>query len=302
MSDYIFNEKLFIQQLVENQSIDANKQNGAIVILAKYCYHILKHNEKQAYSYIVKYMKAHAAAFNEQDSLFAIKSAIRKARKTTLKHIEHVPITQKELQTIASIGDIKQEKLAFVLLADAKYQTQVNGYLKSVSYLSIAQLFKLARVPCPYKERALMTSFLYEDRKTGALAVKEPTGKKFRWKLTYASYDSDDQVVLKLGENNYKELAFTYLNWKEGGYKECKSCGKLFKAKANAQYCKKCAPKEEPLKYKIIHCVDCGCEVYIKPKDNQTDRCNECYQAYRKEKVKENVHRYRDNVISTNPV
>lgn len=276
MSDYIFNEKLFIQNLVENQVVDTNKQNSAITLLAKYCHHIKKYNEKESYTYIVKYMKTHAAVFNEQDSLSSIKSAIRKARKITLKHIEYVPITQKELQTIAALGDIRQEKLAFVLLADAKYQTQVNGHLKSVSYLSIAQLFKLARVPCPYKERALMTSFLYADRETGALAVKEPTGKKSRWKLTYASYDSEDEVVLMLNENNYKELAFTYLNWKEGGYKECKSCGKLFKAKTSAQYCKKCAPKETTLKYKVIQCIDCGCDVYIGPKDNKTCRCDSC--------------------------
>lgn len=280
MSDYIFNEKLFIQNLVENQVVDTNKQNGAITLLAKYCHHIKKYNEKESYTYIVKYMKTHAAVFNEQDSLSSIKSAIRKARKTTLKHIEYVPITQKELQTIAALGDIKQEKLAFVLLADAKYQTQVNGHLKSVSYLSIAQLFKLARVPCPYKERALMTSFLYTDRETGALAVKEPTGKKSRWKLTYASYDSEDEVVLMLNENNYKELAFTYLNWKEGGYKECKSCGKLFKAKTSAQYCKKCAPKYRPMEIKTIICPDCGEEFVINGIVKNKYRCDECQEKY----------------------
>lgn len=297
MSDYIFNEKLFIQNLVENQVVDTNKQNGAITLLAKYCYHIKKYNEKESYTYIVKYMKTHAAVFNEQDSLSSIKSVIRKARKTTLKHIENVPITQKELQTIAALGDIKQEKLAFVLLADAKYQTQVNGHLKSVSYLSIAQLFKLARVPCPYKERALMTSFLYADRDAGSLAVKEPTGKKSRWKLTYASYDSEDEVVLMLNENNYKELAFTYLNWKEGGYKECKSCGRLFRTnkQGNQIYCKKCSPKNLLMEVKTIVCQDCGVEVVVDAKYNHGQRCADCQHEALKESWRIASQKYRES-------
>ena len=75
------------------------------------------------------------------------------------------------------------------------------------------------------------------------------TGKR----LLYVSEDDSDVGII-LTENNYKELAFTYLNWKNGGgYKECKKCGRLFKIKkGNQLYCKKCTPNYEKNEYKML--------------------------------------------------
>ena len=45
---------------------------------------------------------------------------------------------------------------------------------------------------------------------------------------------------------------------------------------------------------KTITCIDCGEEVEVNAKDNNTERCDECYETYRRNKVKENVRRYRE--------
>lgn len=300
MTDYIFNEKQYIESFVENGYVDNNAPNKTIRLLARYCHFVLGYNKNEAYQYITSYMKTYALDFHEQLSMASIKTYINTAyKKGAWKNIEYVPITESELKKISSLNDEKKEKLAFVLLADVKYAAQISAQARHISYMSISELFKLARVPCPYKERAAYTSFLFEDRDDGAFAVREFRNKDIRWNITYTSFDEEDPVVLKLTENNYKELAFTYLNWKNGGYKECKSCGRLFKTKANTQYCKKCTPKHEKIEYKVITCVDCGKEVEVSSKDNKTCRCEECQEKrnimLNKISSRERMKRYRDS-------
>lgn len=43
---------------------------------------------------------------------------------------------------------------------------------------------------------------------------------------------------------------------------------------------------------KFINCEDCGRLIKIHSKDNQTTRCNKCYEEYRKNVINENAKRY----------
>ena len=282
MIDYIFNEKEYIEAMIESNYVDNNAPMKTIRLLARYCYFVLGFDRDKSYQYIVSYMNLNAMDFHEQRSIKRVKECINSAKDSgAWKNITTVPITKGELDKISSLNDGKQEKIAFVLLADAKYHAQCSGKERNNSYLSISDIFKLARVPCPYKERAYFLNFLFKDREGGSFARREIYGSRRNnvvYKLNYVSYDLNDEVVLELNENNYKELAFTYLNWKNGGYKECKNCGRLFKSKTNSQYCRKCAPKYKKIEYKSTKCVDCGEEVWISSKDTKTCRCEECQE------------------------
>ena len=292
MTDYIFNEKQYIESMIENNYVDNNAPMKTIRLLARYCYYVLGLNQDASYRYIVSYMELNAVEFHEQRSMGRVKACIRDASKNGVwRNIDAVPIRQSELDKIRALNDERQEKIAFVLLADVKYHAQCSGQQRLASYMSISDTFRLARVPCPYKERPYFMHFLYKDRDDGSFAEREINARgknkfRIRHKLNFVSYDEDDPIILELTENNYKELAFTYLNLKNGGYKECKSCGRLFKVKkeGNQLYCKKCAPKHEKQEIKIITCIDCGEEVYINPKNTETCRCEECYKKYRKER------------------
>lgn len=280
MIDYIFNEKEYIEAMIEENYVDNNAPMKTVRLLARYCYSVLGFDRDKSYQYIVSYMNLNALDFHEQRSIKRVKECINSAKDVgAWKNITTVPITKDELDKISSLNDEKQEKIAFVLLADTKYHAQCSGKERNNSYLSISDIFKLARVPCPYKERAYFLNFLFKDRENGSFAQREIYGSRKNsviYRLNYVSYNPDDEVVLELDESNYKELAFTYLNWKNGGYKECKSCGRLFKFKTNAQYCRKCAPRYKKIEYKTIECADCGVEVCVSSKDNKTYRCNEC--------------------------
>ena len=40
--------------------------------------------------------------------------------------------------------------------------------------------------------------------------------------------------------------------------------------------------------------MDCGKLIWVKNKDNQTTRCEECYKKWRRNNVKDNVKKYRE--------
>ena len=66
----------------------------------------------------------------------------------------------------------------------------------------------------------------------------------------------------------------------------------------NKIYCDKCK-KYQPIETKTINCIDCGREVSVGSKDNQTVRCDECYKKYRNEYQKQLMRKIR-SVSSTN--
>lgn len=284
MVDYIFNEKKYIESMINSKYVDENAPMKTIRLLSRYCHFVLGFNEKESYRYIIDYMDKNSIEFHEQRNMQKVKSCIKNSYKnSSWKNIDKVTITRSELNKILSLDDERQEKIAFVLLADVKYYAACSGSNRTASYLSISNVFQLARVPCPYKERSYFMNFLYKDRDDGSLAERTISrsikDNKVKYKLNYVSYDDSDEIVLELDENNYKELAFTYLNWKNGGgYKPCKQCGRLFKTKkqGNQEYCKKCVPKYQQIEFKTLQCIDCGEDFVVPAKNTRSCRCEEC--------------------------
>lgn len=301
MVDYIFDEKKYTESMIQSNYVDNNAPMKTVRLLARYCHFVLGFNNDATYRYIISYMNTYALDFHEQRSMKKVKECIKKASDSgAWKNINKVCITQSELDKIKSLNDEKQEKIAFVLLADVKYHAACSNEHKFVSFLSISNIFKMARVPCPYKERAYFMNFLFKDRDDGAFAdmelKKSRKNTSVKYKLNYVSFGADDPIVLELTEKNYEELAFTYLGWKTGGYKKCKSCDILFKTKkqGNQEYCKKCEPRYKKIEYKTLVCIDCGEEIVIGSKSSRQKRCVECNLKER-ERINKNNYMKRKN-------
>lgn len=265
MVDYIFNEKQYVEKMMQNCDVDINAPMKTVRLLARYCNFVDNQDEDVIYKRVVSYMEASKAEFHEHKSMNKIKKCIRSIKSSgPWRDIKQVNITASELNRIKELNDEKQEKIAFVLLADVKYHAACNGTAYNTSFLSISDIFKLARVPCPYKERPYFMHFLFKDRDGGSFAEKDlrqySKNNAVQYRLNYVSYGENDPVELQLYENNYKELAFTYLNWKNGGYKTCTNCGRLFKAS----------------------------------KKSQSDLCKQCYEPYRRKKKTEVMQKLRE--------
>ena len=289
MKEYVFNEKASIEEMMKIGFVDEVNINRTIKKLARYNYYVAGLNEEDNYNAIVEYMNKNCFDFSEVGSYSDIKGCIKDASKSAWKDIRQVIITKSELEFIQSLDDIRQEKLAFVLLADAKYDNAYKHKQINLSYLSNSDLYRLARVTMPIKDRSMFLHFLY-DKHLVEININPTTTHK---RLLYLS-EHDDEVGIVLTENNYKELAFTYVNWKSGGYKECKSCGRLFKAKTNGKYCKKCSPKYRPIETKTIVCIDCGKEIVVDGNSNRKIRCDDCQHIKQLEYQRSSMQKTRN--------
>ena len=287
MKDYVFNEKKDIEDMINANFVDENNPTNTIKMIARYNHYVCQLDKDQSYNVINDYMRKNCSSYSEVGYYTAIQGCVKDATKLVWRDISQVIITKKELDVIKALNDDRQEKLAFVLLADAKYENACKDRNVNYSNISIPELYRQARVTMPVKDRNMFLSFLYDNQLVQRNLNPDSSG----FKLLYI-YD-DDETALQLSENNYKELAFTYMNWKYGGYKECCGCGRLFKPKGNAQYCKSCAKEKSTPRDRFIKCVDCGEIVEISEFDNETCRCGKCNLIYQRKRNAKKNKEYR---------
>lgn len=286
-----FNDKSDIESKISSNYVNQVNPEETIRDLARYNYHILGMKKEDNYDAILNYMTRNCNDFYEEKYFKIIYRNIASAKKYKFRNVSLVAITKSEIDKIISLNDIRKEKIAFVLLAVAKYYNNVSSDNNNRMYMSMSDLFKLSRVSIPSKERAAYLHFAYEE---GILVEHTFVGTNLK---IIGFIDNDSDVVLELNEDDYKELAYTYLNYKNGGYKHCKSCGRLFKmhkSEPGRLYCKECGRKEENNKIKIIKCVDCGEDIIVDIRNATKCRCDECQKVYRNEYMRELMRNKRE--------
>lgn len=281
MINFKFDDKKDIENKILGGYVNQENPEDTIRDLARYNYHVLEMKKEDNYDAILNYMTKHCSDFYEEKYFKIIYRNIASAKKYKFRSVDPVVITKSEIDKIVSLNDIRKEKIAFVLLAVAKYYNNVSEDNNNRMYISISDLFKIARVAIPCKERAGYLHFAYQE---GILVEHTFVGTNLK---IVAFIDDDSEPVMELSEDDYKELAYAYLNYKNGGYKHCKGCGKLFKMHKNSPgrlYCKECGQKEEPSEFKVIKCIDCGEDVVIAALNTKTCRCKECQEKANKER------------------
>ena len=280
MINFKFNDKTDIESKMSNNYVNQDNPEETIRELARYNYHVLGMKKEDNYDAILAYMTKNCPDFYEEKYFKTIYRNILSAKKYKFRDVAPVVITKSEMDRITSLNDIRKEKIAFVLLATAKYYNNVSADNNNRMYMSMSDLFKLSRVAIPCKERASYLHFAYED---GILTEHTFVGTNLK---IVSFVDNDGDIVMELGEDDYKELAYTYLNYKSGGYKKCKSCGRLFKMHKNEPgrlYCKECGQKNETSEFKVIKCVDCGSDIAVGILNTKTCRCEDCQEIKNKE-------------------
>jgi hypothetical protein len=159
---------------------------------------------------------------------------------------------------------------------------------------SLTELCKFARISVPADDREYI---LYNIVKKGLLSCPKKNDTKC---LIVNCINDDDDVVLDISEDDCRELAYVYLNWKNNGvgYGRCEYCNKLMKKpKSNPhRFCEGCAPivGDVPADKKVVKCIDCGKPVYISVYDNETCRCNDCNLIYQRERNASKNRTYRE--------
>lgn len=299
MINFKFDDKTDIENKIHRGYVNQDNLEDTIRDLARYNHHVLNMKKEDNYDAIRNYMTQNCSDFYEEMYFKTIYRNISSAKKYKFRDVSTVKITKTEIDKISGLNDIRKEKIAFVLLAVAKYYNNVSADNNNRMYISTSDLFKLARVSIPCKERASYLNFAYKED-----ILIEHTFVGTTLKIV-GFIDDNSDVVMELSEDDYKELAYTYLNYKNGGYKHCKCCGRLFKINKSSPgrlYCKECGQKEETSEFKVVQCVDCGEDVVINKFNTETCRCEECKVSYiKKLRSEQNKRYYQNKKISMSP-
>ena len=294
MINFKFNEERDIRNVIELGNVNSLSIHKAIWNAALYYTQIEPVDKKIIFNTVVKFMEQHYSDFKYEGYVRAINKCINDVKKYRIKNIDSIKITKSEMNKIQSLNDIKKEKIAFVVLALAKYFNAAYENEKDNFYAKTSEIFKFARISIPVRERDYYLRFAYEE---GILKPNYSIGNN-AYTAAFVSHN-DEEIVLELNESDYLEIAYTYLNYKNGGYKRCKTCGRWFKisvGKPNEQYCYLHKSTYKSIgEYKTKTCIDCGKEFAINVFNNETCRCDICNEEHKKKVNRERQKRWYDN-------
>ena len=157
------------------------------------------------------------------------------------KRLDHIYITKSELDFISKLDDIKLEKIAFVLLALAKYHNEVSEDYDDRVYIKLSEVKNMARINMNRIDFEYFYANLYDK-----CVLQHNTSPTSTMQIVnFVSHNQDDEIAFELKEVDYLELAYVYLSWKNNGkgYTRCTKCDRLMRQSKTRprKYCEECA-------------------------------------------------------------
>lgn len=234
----ILNEEKYARDLYNGKNQDVKSIMAKIRYVTRYLVHSEQMNDDDIYKETVRWLKDHHNNFDESSYSNVISDAIKAAPKYPFYIIDNIKITRSELEIISAFDSLRAEKILFVLLCMAKQQSMANGFTNGLVKYSITDLCKAARVSVPADDREYI---LYEIVQKGLLGYP----KKNNTQCLIVNFINTDKVELELDEDDCRELAYVYLNWKNDGkgYTKCQRCNRWMKQSKTKpkKYCEDCA-------------------------------------------------------------
>jgi hypothetical protein len=237
-----FDERRDLISYVEAGIIEEEHIGRTIYKRARYNYFIKNLTDKKNYTEIINFITENSTVGLTDFEIYEfVNKAINSAKKTGLKQVEHIYITQSELDFIVSLNDIKLEKIAFVLLSLAKYHNEVSGEDNNMVYIKLSEVKNMARINMNRIDFEYFYANLY-----GKGVLQHNTSPTSTIQIVdFVSHDPDDPVAFELLEVDYLELAYAYLSWKNKGkeYARCQKCNRLMRQGKTKpkKYCEECA-------------------------------------------------------------
>ena len=294
----ILNEEQYAKTIYDGINQDVKSIMSKIRYVTRYFLHTEHKDDIDNYVHTVEWLKVHHNNFDESNYSNLISDAIKKAHKYPFYNIENIKITQSELNIIASLNDLRAEKVLFVLLCMAKQQSASNGFTNGLVKYSLSELCKMARISVPSDEREYILYNIIQNK------LLDYPKKNNTQCLIVNFIDNDSKMVLELNEARCKELAYEYLKWKNNdqGYDHCQFCGKAIKQYKShpRRFCRECvdALGDVPDDIKVIKCIDCEEVVYVPLLNTKTCRCEECQKKHRADYMRDLMREKRVSIAS----
>ena len=236
MRGIIISESKEVERLLNcESSSDWGIGMGKVVMLIGKYYYSLGLDRQEVYKSINSYLKERMDKYTPKkwsEMINNILDTIEKNGWYNLIDVDSISITETEWNTIVGIGNVKLEKIAFVLLCYIKVYRARGS--KNDKMSNISDLLSESGV-APSNTNKLLLADLKD---LGLLQIG--TLKHMFVKPLYINEESNDCINI----NNFDKVVTYYDEYKNGNkYGECKICNKRFKLKSNnsnQKYCNKC--------------------------------------------------------------
>lgn len=187
--------------------------------------------------------------------------AYQRAAKYPAVDIDSIPITQAELNTIASLSGVQVKRLAFTLLCLAKYWVMRNADCDYWVCTEDREIMCMANIKTSLKRQCLM---YHELKELGFVRLpRKVDGKNVR--VCFA--DPEGKPVIRI--TDFRNLGFQYLQYLGEPFFACESCGIVTKIDnpkcgRKQKYCSDCA-----VKIKIRKTVEAAMQKRVLPENGK---------------------------------
>ena len=242
MNKLIFNEKLYIEQLLQRHDKDKVDIHlfQLMQLISIYLYQEFGFDDTDR---LAKAINSEIEMFNF-DGYYYEKyyRTINNIAKSTvkydlkLKEAYAIPIYKSEYDMIKSCGDKKCQKLLFTLYVMARWNNDTSGWTSNKC--KIIHFKKSANLNCTNKELIMIFHILISN---GYIKITKKVGK-FCYQMQHFNTDKNDAVVMQL--TSFDNLGNQFIASQGNTHITCCSCGRLVKKTNNKmKYCSKCAEK-----------------------------------------------------------
>lgn len=301
--EFILNENEYAESLLNGGKVKKDIL-AKINLLAKYFYFTKGLTVQQTVKQLKAFMNSHYEGYVDILWIDILeKTAKSVPNQKPLHEIESIPITQKELDTIALLHNMVLERYLFVMLCYCKAFNMTNDRNNDWVNMTISSLYKQARIsPKGCSVSKDMYNRIYDIMHSGIqIDGKEFTfislAKKVNNNLHIDFVDHEGEPVLNI--TDFRELGYQYLYiYQKDNFIKCVNCGVLMRKHNKKKYCLECSRKIKyysPIVEKTLICEDCNKEFTVSSKNTKSTRCPECASEHQKMIDKERKKRFVEN-------
>jgi hypothetical protein len=230
----ILNEEEYAKRIIDTGEV-GNKPTSTLFLLSRYFRQKMEYGEKKTEKELNQFMVNNYKNYIPAQWEDIIEDIAKKGKKYKLQKIDYIGITQKELDKISKVCNLKYEKLLFTMLCYAKLYNHLSETNNSWVNTDIRELYKIARVTVKYRN----DKFLYlNDLEAAGLISFSNKNDNLNMKINFVDQFTD--YVLKV--DDFRELGYIYQQYtNNGSFTNCKECGRLIKKTNNkCLYCNDC--------------------------------------------------------------
>ena len=230
----ILNEEEYAKRIIDTGEV-GNKPTSTLFLLSRKKKKKMEYGEKKTEKELNQFMVNNYKNYIPAQWEDIIEDIAKKGKKYKLQKIDYIGITQKELDKISKVCNLKYEKLLFTMLCYAKLYNHLSETNNSWVNTDIRELYKIARVTVKYRN----DKFLYlNDLEAAGLISFSNKNDNLNMKINFVDQFTD--YVLKV--DDFRELGYIYQQYtNNGSFTNCKECGRLIKKTNNkCLYCNDC--------------------------------------------------------------